>query len=141
MIQTCEPKTRTSPARRRTSALPVLISIPNLAQPSRNPRVRVRRRRLRREVRVAGYLLLILLPLSMALATFAGDRRPFQTSAELVVEPPVTRVASIELQAPISITTLEPSTADDRQPVDEPVVLPALSLPVVAPEESSDGGH
>jgi hypothetical protein len=99
-----------------------------------------RRRRLRREVRVAGYALLILLPLSMALATFAGERRPFLTSSQPVVENPATRPQVVELQAPVSLSPLEPILAADRQ-ADASIVLPGVLLPVDAPEESSDGGH
>jgi hypothetical protein len=145
MIQTCEPKTRTSPARRRPSApLPILISIPTLATGPRAPRTRVRRRRLRREVRVAVYLLLILMPLSMAFATLTADRRPFLTSSPVAEK--------VELSEPlpaVSLSPLEPIVVNERQveePVslrqaDEPVILPGLLLPVDAPEESSDGGH
>jgi hypothetical protein len=145
MIQTCEPKTRTSPARRRPSApLPVLITIPTLASSPRAPKTRVRRRRLRREVRVAGYFLLILMPLSMAFATLAGDRRPYLTSNPVAVQ-----VEPSEPPPAVSLSPLEPIVVNERQvdePVnlrqaDEPVILPGLLLPVDAPEESSDGGH
>jgi hypothetical protein len=83
--------------------------------------------------------LLILLPLSMAFATFAGDRRPFQVS-KLVIENPAARVEVVKLQAPVSLSTVEPIIAIDRQ-LDNPEVLPSLSLPIDAPEEPSDGGH
>jgi hypothetical protein len=84
---------------------------------------------------VAGYALLILMPLTMALATFAGDRRP-----SLSVKPPVELVEPAELQAPISLSPLEPILVNERQ-AEESVVLPGVLLPVEAPEETSDGGH
>jgi hypothetical protein len=135
MIQTCEPKTRSTPARRRSAPLPVLISIPTLETASQPRRVRVRRRRLRREVRVAGYALLILMPLSMAFATFTGDKRPFLTASPLPEH-----AETADPQTSISLSPLEPIVAADRQ-ADEPVILPGLLLPVDASEESSDGGH
>jgi hypothetical protein len=115
--------------------LPVLISVPTIATGSRPLRGRVRRRRLRREVRVVGYALLILMPLTMAFATFAGDRRPF-----LSVNPPAESSESTDRQASISLSPLEPIVAADRQAV-APVILPGVLLPVDASEESSDGGH
>jgi hypothetical protein len=89
---------------------------------------------------VAGYALLILLPLSMALATFAGERRPFQVS-NLVVEQPARRSVPVELQAPVSLSPLEPVVSSESRQADVPVVLPGFVIPVDAPEEPSDGGH
>ncbi len=141
MIQTCEPKPRTAPARRRSSApLPVLISIPNIAPATRTPKGRVRRRRLRREVRIVGYALLIVLPLSMALATFAGDRRSFPVSGKLVVDHQASAAPAVELQAPVSLSPLEPIATFDREERG-PVILPGVVIPVDDLEEPSDGGH
>ena len=55
MIQTLETSNTLTPTRPRAfEAPPVLISVPNLATSGRSPRPRGRRRRLRREVRLAG---------------------------------------------------------------------------------------
>jgi hypothetical protein len=88
---------------------------------------------------VVGYALLILLPLSMALATFAGDRRPTRVP-QLVIEPPASSSDFVELQAPVALTTIEPGGTIDR-PTESTEVLPSLMLPVDVPEEPSDGGH
>src|SRR4051794_23943883 len=81
MTQTCETAILPTPARRRAAAaLPVLIEIPNIAVAAQAPRVRARRRRLRREVRLAGYALLAIFPLSLAVVSVGSDRlRPLST--------------------------------------------------------------
>ena len=139
MTQTCELTTRPTPARRRTSApLPVLISIPNLSVVgTRSPRTRVRRRRLRREVRVAGYALLAIFPLSMAFVTLGVDKFPPLT-ARLVIEHRATSTETSTLQAPM--ISLDPVITVQRDR-ETPVFLPGYLLPADAPEESSDGGH
>jgi hypothetical protein len=141
MTETCELSTRPTPARQRPSAaLPVLISIPKIAVDSRSPRLRVRRRRLRREVRAVGYALLIFFPLSMAWFTFGGGKRPAEASS-LVVDRPVNSAGVSTSTAPmISLAPLEPVVTVQRD-VDAPVFLPGYLLPADPAEESSDGGH
>ena len=142
MLQTCEPRTRSNPARRRSAPVPVLIAIPAVSLNTRAPRGRVRRRRLRREVRVAGYALLILLPITMALATLASDRRALARPGSLEGDDaPLAQVASsVRLEAPISLSS------DELTPPAEPapavrVFLPGVVVPVEASEEPSHGGH
>ena len=141
MTQTCEPSTLLTPTRRGPStAPPVLISVPNLAPASRGPRPRVRRRRLRREIRVAGYALLAILPLSTAFVTFGGDKLP-PLAPRLTAEHRVASVERGDRQAPvISLAPLEP-VVSVRRDLDAPVILPGYLLPADTPEESSDGGH
>ena len=144
MTQTHETPILLTPTRRRhASALPVLISIPNLAMSNRGSRTR--RRRLRREIRVVGYALLAILPVSMALVSFAGERLPTMaagltierqdSSASNPAEPSVRRVAVISLEP------LEPVVVTVRRELPTPVILPGILLPADTPEESSDGGH
>jgi hypothetical protein len=144
MTQTHETQYLLTPTRRRpVAAPPVLISIPNLATPSRGPRTR--RRRLRREIRLVGYALLAILPVSMALVSFAGERLPTtaaglsierqESLASTEAEPAVRRVAVISLEP------LEPVVVTVRRELPTPVILPGILLPADTPEESSDGGH
>lgn len=138
MTQTLEVPNLLIPARPRPSeALPVLISIPKLATHGRGLRPRARRRRLRREVRVAGYVLLAILPISMALVAFGGERLP-TLAAGLTVERHETapRPAAV-----ISLEPLEPVVVTVRREVEATVVLPGYLLPAEPSEESSDGGH
>jgi hypothetical protein len=144
MTQTLETSNLLITTRPRAfEALPVLISIPNLATSGRGARPKVRRRRLRREVRVAGYVLLAILPASMALVAFAGERLPTM-AAGLTVE---RRDASAETAtAPrsagvISLEPLEPVVVTVHRELEAPVTLPGYLLPADTPEESSDGGH
>src|SRR4051812_5588429 len=93
MTQTQDTATLLTPARRRSaSAVPVLIQIPNLG-PSRAPQRRVRRRRLRREVRVAGYLMLAVVPISIAFASLGGPRLSPLAASSLAI-PAESEVAS-----------------------------------------------
>ena len=146
MTQTRETSNLLTPTRPRPAeALPVLISIPNLATSARGPRPRARRRRLRREVRVAAYVLLAILPASMALVAFGGERLPTM-AAGLTVE---CRDASASTSAEttsrpaavISLEPLEPVVVTVHQDLDAPVILRGDLLPADTPEESSDGGH
>jgi hypothetical protein len=142
MTQTCETSNLLTPTRPRPSqALPVLISIPNLATTSRGHRPRTRRRRLRREVRVAGYFLLAILPASMAFVAFAGERLP-TLAAGLTVERRATSAEpALRPAAVISLEPLEPVIVNVRRGLEAPVILPGYLLPADTPEESSDGGH
>ena len=141
MTQTRESTSHPTPTRRRASApLPVLISIPNLATASRKPQAATRRRRLRREVRVAGYALLAILPPSMAFLAFGGDGRS-PLSASLAAEPRATSTEADARRAPvISLAPLEPVITLQRD-LNTPVILPGYLLPADTPEESSNGGH
>jgi len=142
MTQTQDPPILTIPARRRTlPAAPVLIRIPAVTASSRAPEGRARRRRLRREVRVAGYLLLAALPLSLAYTSLGGDRRPAlaATSPAVGVEDAAANPA--EAMPPTISISLEPVlSAQPRDPSESPVFLSGQLLPAeVSPEETTHG--
>jgi hypothetical protein len=92
-----------------------------------------------------GYALLAILPVSMALVSFAGERLPTMAAgltierqkslASTSAEPAVQRVAVISLEP------LEPVVVTVRRELTTPVILPGILLPADTPEESSDGGH
>jgi hypothetical protein len=91
---------------------------------------------------VAGYLLLALLPASMAYFVLGGERLP-TLAVGLSVE--AREAADADEIVPrraamISIEPLEP-VISVRRDVDAPVILPGYLLPADAAEESSDGGH
>jgi hypothetical protein len=142
MTQTCELTTLTIPGRRRPStALPVLISIPNIAPAARARRPRPRaRRRLRREVRAVGYALLVIMPLSMAFATFGGDKLPPLASNRIAEDPATSAEGPTRRASVISLAPLEPVVTVQGE-FEAPVFLPGYLLPADTPEESSDGGH
>lgn len=145
MTQTYETTHATTmPARRRPAGpLPVLISVPDLAPPRQVTRVTSRpraRRRLRREVRVAGYLLLALLPASMAFFVLGGERLPTLAVGLTAQAREPADEAAPRRAAMISIEPLEP-VISVRRSMDAPVILPGYLLPADAVEESSDGGH
>lgn len=127
---------------RPTEALPVLISIPSLLTARRGARPKGRRR-LRREVRIAAYALLAILPGSLALVALGGERLP-TLAAGLTVEG---RAASSQDEPGprsaclISLEPLEPVVVTVRGELEAPVILPGILLPADTPEESSDGGH
>jgi len=144
MTQTLETANSLTLSRPRAfEALPVLISIPNLAITSRGVRPKVRRRRLRREVRLAGYALLAILPVSMALVALAGDRWSPRAPG-LTVERRGGLVESSTNRPPtcsISLEPLEPVIVNVHRELEAPVILPGYLLPADTSEESSDGGH
>jgi hypothetical protein len=138
MTQTFE--TPTLPTQSRPlpiGALPILISVPKLTAHVRGPRP-CGRRRLRREVRVAACALLALLPVSMALVAFAGNRLPTLAAGLTIAGPDE---ATPRPTAVISLEPLEPVVVTVRRELEPPVILPGILLPVDTTEESSDGGH
>ena len=112
---------------------PVLIVVPNLANPAGKIQPRVRRRRLRREVRFAGYALLVIFPLSLALGSFGGDRFPSPAPGDRGPVPS-------RIHPTISLAPLEPIVAVERDR-ETPVFLPGYLLPADTPEDMSHGGH
>lgn len=134
MTQMLEPRTCSIPARRQSaSTVPVLIRVPALAGGAVGGRTpAARRRRLRREVRVAGCWLLALLPPGAALAAWGGPRPA-----------PLLAVNSPDRPAPPTISlSLEPAVA--AQPVSDPgcsVALTGQLLPADCAEEPAHGGY
>ncbi len=144
MTQILEPSNCSMPARRRTlPAAPVLIRVPALSAPTvGGRRAPVRRRRLRREIRVAGYWLLALIPPSVACATWGGSHTPML----LAVNSPdrsVAAVASLTDDAqPRIMLSIEPVAAPQlREAAPCSVVLSGQLLPADAPEETAHGGY
>ncbi len=153
MTQTLpEPIVTTSyPARRRElPSAPVLIRVP-IVVASRVSKTPARRRRLRREVRAAGYLLLLAVPACLACLGFGGFRPPsiaasafgVAARAEAVVAPEGPDAAEGPRTAPAISLSLEPVLAahQPRDIVEAPVLLSGQLLPVDSHEEPSHGGH
>ena len=141
-----EPSTCSTPARRRaTLAAPVLIRVPALSGSAvAGRRTPVRRRRLRREVRVAGFWLLALIPTVVACATW-GSTRP---APLLAVNSPDRPAAEVAFEArdqgrsTISLR-LEPVLAAAPTPefAGGPVFFSGQLLPADTTEEPSHGGY
>jgi hypothetical protein len=122
--------------------IPVLIQVPALRGSTfRTPARRLirttmrRRRRLRREVRMAGSALLLAVPLACTLMfLFAGDPEPAGVPARLVG---IEGCASADeiLWQPASIAPALPT-----RKADAPVVLPDYVLPDDGAEEPTHAG-
>lgn len=144
MTQIMEPSTCSTPARRRAlPAAPILIRVPALSSAMiGGVRPRQVRRRLRREVRVAGCWLLALIPPSVACITWGGTR---SHSPLLAVNSP-DRVASStgSLESPQRRITLslEPVLAVQPHEIAESsVFLSGQLLPADTSEEPTHGGY
>ena len=132
-----------TPARRRALSTPtVLIRVPALAGvPVGASTMPARRRRLRREVRIAGAWLLALIPPTMACATWGGTR-----PAPLLAVNSPTRAASTVAEpvgsprGMISLS-LEPVAPAQRPERGSSVVLSGQLLPADAFEEPTHGGY
>lgn len=144
MTQSPEPPTCSSPARRRAlPAAPVLIRVPAIAPATIGAgRTRVVRRRLRREVRVAGFWLLALIPPAVACATWGGGRPAVllslrgpaeATPADPIEAPPAAVALSLSLEPVLAAQPAEASGAS--------VFLTGQLVPVDSPEEPMHGGY
>lgn len=124
--------------------VPILIQVPSLTAPSRRAGVvRRRRRRLRKEVRVAGLTMMSVLPVGFLLLALGGAQpveRPSRVKAPAAtapapartVEAPRDRDASVELaDAPVASVASAPV----------PVVFHDYLLPVDGPEEPDHAGR
>ncbi len=139
MTQTQDQPTLLIPARcRELPAVPVLIRVPMVAGGPRAPHRRTRRRRLRREVRVAAFALLSAFPFTMGFLFVGGDRpgtlAVAATSLEVSGGDEPTTSLPITLEPVVSISAQGPD-------LDVPVVLPGYLLPADLTEEVSDGGY
>jgi len=120
--------------------LPILIRVPALRPPGRAggwPPVRARRRRLRKEVRLAGLTLMSVLPASLLLLTLGGARpvaRPAVSQATGVPAAPARAVESCRVSL-----SFEPTgdPAPRAALVSVPVVFPGYLLPGDGHEESA----
>jgi hypothetical protein len=135
------------------SAVPVLIRVPQArrVRPARRPSARASararqsayagphhrpgpRRRLRREVRMAGYLLMTTGPLTLAAVLLAG-------SGELPGAPAgAPRSVSAAARRPSISLSIEPSSLSPVAQPEPPVVLPGYVLPDDPVEEPSHAG-
>ena len=140
MTMTQELPTLARPARRRElPAVPVLIRVPMMAGvvPISRPDSR-RRRRLRREVRVAAFALLFASPVFLGVFLLGSDRPGSSVIAATSRDsgdqnPPLLALPS----RPGPIVTLSAPSRDRGVPV----ILPGYLLPADATEETSDGGY
>ena len=144
MTQILEPTTCSTPACRRVlPAAPVLIRVPAVSAATIGcARTPLRRRRLRREVRVAGYLFMALLPPAVACATWGGSRTPLLlavNSPDRVVD---ALTCPLDTAPPQISLRIEPvALAQPREAVECPVFLSGQFLPLDAPEEVAHGGY
>jgi hypothetical protein len=122
--------------------VPILIQVPSLTAPARRSAgARRRRRRLRKEVRVAGLTMMSVLPVGFLLLALGGAQpveRPARSKVPTAVAPartveaPCDRDASVELaDAPVASIASAPV----------PVVFHDYLLPVDGPEEPDHAGR
>jgi hypothetical protein len=125
--------------------VPILIQVPNLTAPGRRPGPSRRRRRLRKEVRVAGLTMMSVLPAGLLLLALGGAH-PAERPAPALVRAPIRAVAELA-----RVSTLAPVDADvaPAASLDEttvaaapvPVVFHDYLLPVDGPEEPDHAGR
>jgi hypothetical protein len=137
--------------------VPVLIQVPAVpsllrasgraaSRPHRRPVAR--RRRLRREVRMAGYTVMMIAPLSLASALLMGGRSGGALEPAL---PAVARAAAesaapgcdrpgLASAPPIISISLEPAALSPYAEVEPQVVLPGYLLPDDECEEPAHAG-
>ena len=143
MIQISEPSICSTPARRRALPVaPILIRVPALSSAAiGGAGPQARRRRLRREVRVAGCWLLALIPPSVACATWGGTRPHSLLAVNSPGRP--ASVAGLPESPQRTITlSLEPvRAAQPFEASDSPVFLSGQLLPADTSEEPTHGGY
>jgi hypothetical protein len=133
---------RPAPARSASCPIaPVLIQVPALpcsARGRRSSRPVRRRRRLRREVRIAGSALLLGLPLAAAALMLGGAR-----SSALTPDEGPTRPATAGAEGPPVVSIAMPIDPEPPASVREsvpPVQLPDYVLPDDGSEEATHAG-
>lgn len=121
------------------SIAPVLIQVPALTARGRRPtRPLRRRRRLRREIRIAGSAVLLGLPLAAAALIFGGAR-----SAALPPDEGTRSFAPAGAEAPPRVSIAMPIETDPpipRRDLVPPVQLPDYVLPDDGSEEATHAG-
>ena len=143
MTQILESTTCSTPARRRAlPAAPVLIRVPTMTLSATNGRGPVRRRRVRREIRIAGYWALALLPPAVACATWGGSRAPMLLavrSPDQQVEAGASPTDEALQRISLSIAPMD-SSASRFEPLGS-VFLSGELLPTDAAGELVHGGY
>ncbi len=145
MTEILEPSTCSTPARRRAlPTAPVLIRIPALSSATIGEvrQREVHRRRLRREVRVAGCWLLALIPPSVACATWGGTRSHSPLLA--VNSPDLASPASGASESPqrrITLSLVPVLAVQPHEIAESSVFLSGQLLPTDASEEPTHGGY
>jgi hypothetical protein len=120
--------------------MPILIQVPALTASSRRmSRPGPRRRRLRREVRVAGLTMMSMLPLTLLFLTLGGAR-PSDRTAMAVVDRLPTATSGAEVIADV-VLTFETERPGQAPNATVPVVFPGYLLPVDGFEEPAHAGH
>ena len=133
-------------------AVPVLIqvpAVPSLERASRRATARLqrrpaaRRRRLRREVRMAGYTLMMTAPLILASLLLWGGRPAVSMAATRPVGDCVSDDGRADLAAarpPAISISIESATLSPCSEAEPPVVLPGYLLPDDHCEEPAHAG-
>lgn len=101
------------------------------AGPHRRP---APKRRLRREIRMAGYILMTAAPLALAVLLLAGAPEASGSASSLA------RSAVTRIRPPVISLSIEPPAIVPSARVELPVVLPGYLLPDDGAEESSHAG-
>ena len=138
MTQTLESSTCTTLAQRQVlPTAPILIRVPTIAATTISGARPLVRRRLRRELRVASYWMLALIPPSVACVTWGGTR----SNLVLAVNFP-DRADSVDIRQPSISLSLAPALAVTSSETAEcSVSLSGRLLPLDASEELTHGGY
>ena len=145
MTRILEPRTCSTPARRRTlPAAPVLIRLPALSHATignGSGPIR-RRRRLRREFRIAGCWLLALIPTAVVGASWGGGRAPVLLAVHAPAQAPEAGAGLADESRPCISLSIAPVLAvQPAEAVECSVFLSGQLLPADAPEEVVHGGY
>jgi hypothetical protein len=120
--------------------VPILIQVPALTASSRRMcRPVVRRRRLRKEVRVAGLTMMSMLPLTLLFLTLGGAG-PTDRPAMAIIE----RLPAVPVRAEVIadvVLTFDTERTGPAPTATVPVVFPGYLLPVDGLEEPAHAGH
>jgi hypothetical protein len=120
--------------------VPILIQVPALTVSSRRiSRPGTRRRRLRKEVRVAGLTMMSMLPLTLLLLTLGGAGPTERPGIVVVNRVPAAPVGA-EVIADV-VLTFDTERTGPASTAIVPVVFPGYLLPVDGLEEPAHAGH
>jgi hypothetical protein len=128
--------------------MPILIQVPALRAPLPRPaRVRTRRRRLRKEVRVAGLTMMSVLPVGLLLLALGGAQPVERPLPEQVSTAPqkasnvIRRDAANPPLLAIATPNVEASAPSPSASTCVPVVFRGYLLPAEGPEEPEYEGR